>query len=63
MKKQTEQETKGRKLVLHRETLRHLKGGAAVAMMPTTPIGTCPESDPAVCGGGTGTGSTLECTL
>jgi hypothetical protein len=47
-----------RKLTLTRETVRHLElrhvtGGA----LPTTPIGTCPETDPAVCGG-TGGGST-----
>jgi hypothetical protein len=53
-----------KKLMLSRETLRHLQGGARMqvdAGLPTTPIGTCPETDPAACGGGTGT-STVECT-
>ena len=59
MKKRIEMEPKSRKLVLNRETLRHLKGGLLV---PTTPEGTCPDTDPAACGGG-GTTSTLECTL
>lgn len=59
MKKQSEQEPKSRKLVLSRETLRHLKGGLLV---PTTPEGTCPDTDPAACGG-SGPASTLECTL
>jgi hypothetical protein len=54
-----------KKLTLSRETLRHLQGGTRVqqidAGLPTTPIGTCPASDPAACGGGGGT-STVECT-
>jgi hypothetical protein len=53
-----------RKLSLNRETLRRLTGGwrEVAAGLPTTPIGTCPETDPAACGGGTGTGSTIDCT-
>jgi hypothetical protein len=54
-----------KKLSLNRETLRRLSGGLrqeALAGLPTTPIGTCPASDPAACGGGTGGTSTVECT-
>jgi len=48
-----------KKLTLTRETVRHLelRHAAAAVGLPTTPIGTCPESDPVVCVG-TGGGST-----
>lgn len=49
-----------KKLSLSRETLRHLEGAAlqqAAGALPTTPIGTCPETDPVVCPGSGGCGS------
>lgn len=54
-----------KRLTLNRETLRLLQGGAFLqaAGLPTTPIGTCPETDPVACGGGGGGSSTLDCTL
>jgi hypothetical protein len=52
-----------KKLMLSRETLRHLMGGQKLeAGLTTTPIGTCPESDPAVCCSGGGPETTLPCT-
>jgi hypothetical protein len=54
-----------KKLSLTRETLHRLQTGdlkRAVGALPTTPIGTCPETDPAVCGGtGEQTNTPLPC--
>ncbi len=52
-----------KKLTLTRETLQRLElQHAAGGALPTTPIGTCPASDPAACGGtGGGSDTPLPC--